>query len=111
MFKCKKCDSTKYVLREKGTATGLYCAKCGFWHKWVGKSDLVRYKVGMHQSNDYEQKMLDWAGSQEWHLIEKISNDGLMREYVININGVKFAITNFYRFEEEFIKLIAKYRI
>ena len=61
--------------------------------------------------NVYEQKMLDWAGLQEWHLIEKISNDGLMREYVININGVKFAITNFYRFEEEFIKLIAKYRI
>ena len=61
--------------------------------------------------NVYEQKMLDWANLQEWNLIEKISNDGLMREYVININGVKFAITNFYRFEEEFIKLIAKYRI
>jgi hypothetical protein len=61
--------------------------------------------------NVYEKEMLEWAGSQEWHLIEKISNDGSVIEYVLNINGVKFAITNFYSFEEEFIKLIAKYRI
>ena len=61
--------------------------------------------------NTYEQRVLDWANLQEWNLIEKISNDGLMREYVININGVKFAITNFYGFESEFIKLIAKYRV
>lgn len=74
MFKCKKCDSTKYVLREKGTATGLYCAKCGFWHKWVAKSDLVRYKVGMHQSNDYEQKMLNWAKKVIWKS-KKVKNE------------------------------------
>ena len=63
------------------------------------------------QNNEHYQKMLKWAGSQEWHLIEKLSNDGSVIEYVININGVKFAITNFYSFEEEFIKLIAKYVI
>ena len=111
MFKCKKCDSTKYVLREKGTATGLYCAKCGFWHKWVAKSDLVRYKVGMHQSNDYEQKMLNWANVQDWRLIDKIVNYDGGREYTININGVGFAINDFSNFEADFIKLIAKYRI
>lgn len=55
--------------------------------------------------------MLDWANLQEWNLIEKIFNDGTTREYTLNVNGVKFTITNFYRFEEEFIKLIAKYRI
>ena len=49
MFKCKKCENTEYYLKEKGTATGLYCAKCGFWHKWVGKDQLERYKIGMYQ--------------------------------------------------------------
>lgn len=44
MFKCKKCGSEKYKLTEKGTATGLYCADCGFWHKWVGKDELRKYK-------------------------------------------------------------------
>lgn len=45
MFRCKKCGSEKYKLVEKGTATGLHCADCGFWHKWVGKGDLYKYKA------------------------------------------------------------------
>ncbi len=60
MFKCKKCGHTEYALREKGTATGLYCAKCGFWHKWVGKSDLQRYKGGLYKS---KMKVITLCGS------------------------------------------------
>ena len=52
MFKCKKCGSTNYELKERnngtGTATGLYCKECGFWHKWIAKSDLERYKGGLY---------------------------------------------------------------
>lgn len=44
-FKCKKCGSIKYEIKEKsngtGVAKGLYCAECGFWHKWLGKKDVV----------------------------------------------------------------------
>ena len=51
MFKCKKCGSEKYKLIEKGTATGLYCADCGFWHKWVAKKELYRYQ-GLQETKE-----------------------------------------------------------
>lgn len=47
-FICKKCGSTEYEIKDKpngtGIAHGLYCAKCGFWHKWIGKEELKKYK-------------------------------------------------------------------
>lgn len=47
-FVCKKCGSTEYEIKDKnngtGIAHGLYCAKCGFWHKWIGKDDLRKYE-------------------------------------------------------------------
>ena len=46
-FICKKCGSTAYEIKDKpngtGIAHGLYCAKCGFWHKWLGKEELKLY--------------------------------------------------------------------
>lgn len=46
-FVCKKCGSTAYEIKDKangtGIAHGLYCAKCGFWHKWLGKEELKQY--------------------------------------------------------------------
>lgn len=42
-FTCKKCGSNEYTIKSRpngtGTATGLYCAKCGFWHKWLSKRE------------------------------------------------------------------------
>lgn len=47
-FICKKCGSTEYEIKDKpngtGIAHGLYCAKCGFWHKWLGKEELRQYE-------------------------------------------------------------------
>ena len=46
-FICKKCGSTEYEIKDRsngtGIAHGLYCAKCGFWHKWLGKEELKQY--------------------------------------------------------------------
>lgn len=46
-FVCIKCGSTEYEIRDKpngtGVAHGLYCAKCGFWHKWLNKRELSKY--------------------------------------------------------------------
>ena len=46
-FICKKCGSTEYEIKDKpngtGIAHGLYCVKCGFWHKWLGKEELKQY--------------------------------------------------------------------
>lgn len=46
-FVCKKCGNTTYTMQEKlngtGKALGLYCAKCGTWHKWLNKQEKVVY--------------------------------------------------------------------
>lgn len=46
-FVCRKCGSTEYEIKDKpngtGVAHGLYCVKCGFWHKWLGKEELKQY--------------------------------------------------------------------
>ena len=46
-FICKKCGNTTYIIQEKsngtGVATGLYCAKCGTWHKWLNKQEKILY--------------------------------------------------------------------
>lgn len=46
-FICKKCGSTDYKIIEKsngrGIATGLYCAKCGQWQKWLNKQEKVLF--------------------------------------------------------------------
>lgn len=48
-FICKKCGNTTYIMREKlngtGKAIGLYCAKCGTWHKWSNEQEKVLYST------------------------------------------------------------------
>lgn len=57
-FICKKCGNTTYIVQEKsngtGVATGLYCAKCGTWHKWLNKQEKVLYSVREKSDKDKE---------------------------------------------------------
>lgn len=50
-FICKKCGSSEYKIIEKsignGIATGLYCAKCGQWQKWLNKQEKVLFADGI----------------------------------------------------------------
>lgn len=41
IFECKYCGDGGFFLKEVGTQVGLHCAKCGKWHKWLGKSELA----------------------------------------------------------------------
>lgn len=54
-FVCKKCKNTTYLIQEKsngtGVATGLYCAKCGTWHKWLNKQERVLYETEVKKDN------------------------------------------------------------
>lgn len=40
-FKCKniECNSNEVFIEETGTQTGLYCAECGKWIKWLNKDE------------------------------------------------------------------------
>lgn len=37
---CKKCGGKQFYTSKKGNNTGLYCASCHNWIKWLGKKDL-----------------------------------------------------------------------
>lgn len=54
-FICKKCGSTDYKIIEKsngnGIATGLYCAKCGQWQKWLNKQEKVLFADGIKDNS------------------------------------------------------------
>ena len=53
----------------------------------------------------------EWAEQQEFNLIEKVLSYGESKEYVLNINGVRFAVSSYYDFEKDFFDLIAKHRL
>lgn len=42
-FKCKRCGNTEYQIVTAGQHTGLYCAHCGAWQKWLNKSEKREY--------------------------------------------------------------------
>ena len=60
-FICKKCGSTEYEIKDKpngtGIAHGLYCAKCGFWHKWLGKKELKQYDATKESKDEIIAKL------------------------------------------------------
>lgn len=57
-FICKKCGSTDYKIIEKsngnGIATGLYCAKCGQWQKWLNKQEKVLFAEDMNSTAEVD---------------------------------------------------------
>ena len=50
-----KCGSTKFFTKANGTQTGLYCAECGKWQKWLGKNEV---RVFEHQADDLYSRLL-----------------------------------------------------
>ena len=70
-FICKKCGSTEYEIKDKVTGTGiahgLYCAKCGFWHKWLNKQELQEYK------NNKKSDIKDFLNKIDVENTEKIA--------------------------------------
>lgn len=41
---CKKCGNDKLITRQEANHVGLYCAKCGQWHKWLPKDEINLYE-------------------------------------------------------------------
>ena len=70
-FICKKCGAAhNFFLKEKevgtGIATGLHCAHCNTWQKWVGAKELkilipeaVAYETIQKQQVSQEEKTID----------------------------------------------------
>ena len=58
-MECKYCGNTdahNFVLRHKGSQTGLYCVNCEKWLKWVGKVELRAIKsLGVKEEVNQEQ--------------------------------------------------------
>lgn len=45
-----KCGSVKFFTEVKGNNTGLYCAECGKWIKWLTKDEIRDFE---NQEKDY----------------------------------------------------------
>ena len=43
-FVCSKCNGTFTFIKKNNTQTGLFCADCGKWVKWLGKEELRLYE-------------------------------------------------------------------
>ena len=72
---CKKCKSRDLFLRESGSATGLYCADCGVWQKWVRKKELPLVEHCLEAQK--EAKTPDATFLDIWN---RIRADGTLRE-------------------------------
>lgn len=52
---CKYCGSSLIELKSKGPHTGIYCACCGKWIKWLGKGGLTgAIKQQIAKTNEYK---------------------------------------------------------
>lgn len=78
-FICKKCGSTEYEIKDKpngtGVAHGLYCAKCGFWHKWLGKEELRKMSIIKPQEKCYSVDEVNHLIAEEDKLIQKLKSE------------------------------------
>lgn len=82
-FICKKCGNTIYIMREKlngtGKAIGLYCAKCGTWHKWLNKQEKVLYST--HSAESDKDKEIARLTAENENLQKEISE---LKKYINN---------------------------
>lgn len=78
-FICKKCGSTEYEIKDKsngtGIAHGLYCAKCGFWHKWIGKEELKRFSETKQKEKVYSVDEVNHLISEMDKVIAKLKTE------------------------------------
>lgn len=51
VFKCN-CGSNEIFIEENSNHKGLYCADCGKWLKWLGKTEL---KLALRQIEHYNE--------------------------------------------------------
>ena len=87
-FICKKCGSTEYEIKDKsngtGIAHGLYCAKCGFWHKWIGKEELKRFSETKQKEKVYSVDEVNHLIS-EMDFFSKLNRDKDFRKRFDNV--------------------------
>lgn len=78
-FVCKKCGSAVYEIKDKpngtGIAHGLYCAKCGFWHKWLNKDELKKITTIKPQEKCYSIDEVNHLIAEEDKLIQKLKTE------------------------------------
>ena len=96
-FICKKCGSTEYEIKDKsngtGIAHGLYCAKCGFWHKWIGKEELKRFSETKQKEKVYSVDEVNHLISEMDKVIAKLKTENAalrerLEEYKISFKKV-----------------------
>lgn len=96
-FVCKKCGSAEYEIKDKpngtGIAHGLYCAKCGFWHKWLNKDELKKITTIKPQEKCYSIDEVNHLIAEEDKLIQKLKTENAeLRARLAKAVELKFKI-------------------
>lgn len=91
-FVCKKCGSTAYEIKDKnngtGIAHGLYCAKCGFWHKWLNKDELKKFTENKTQEKVYSIDEVNHLIAEEDKLIQSLKSENLELKSIFNLKNI-----------------------
>ena len=51
LFECNNCGSNDYIISMSGNNTGLYCAKCHKWKKWLNKTEVKLFSEDSQKQN------------------------------------------------------------
>lgn len=79
-FKCNKCGSNDYITEKHGNNTGLYCADCGKWHKWLNKDEVRVYSQKNKQENTDDTKHIIDQLKEFTDYLDKIIDDAMVQE-------------------------------
>lgn len=60
------CGCDDFILRQEGSQFGIYCSKCGKWHKWANKNERNLFK-GQRGADDLQalREMLEDVNPEE----------------------------------------------
>ena len=68
-----KCGGKEFFTEEHGNQTGLYCAACGKWQKWLKKDEIRLFNHGMIPSHDVAMQIEEFQNAS---LLERLKARG-----------------------------------
>lgn len=79
-----KCGGKEFFTEEHGNQTGLYCAACGKWQKWLKKDEIRLFNHGMIPSHDVAMQIEEFQNAS---LLERLKSR--IAESAIKVSTVK----------------------
>ena len=79
-FICSKCNGTFTFIKKNNTQTGLFCADCGKWVKWLGKEELRLYERKLEIDKMKSEVVMEVEEPEIEISLSQFSNEELIEE-------------------------------